>query len=125
MIDITIKTIDEINILIQKYLNILELIKYKENIPYLALIFDIGVSHINEKYSGMTSDCKGWAMFILNELFYNINNDSDVKEIIDQFIIYYNNEYEKYLNDIVMFTTEYDRDFGFALNFIKYKKIGN
>jgi len=122
MLDITNRTIDDVNLLIQKYNSVLEVIKYKERIPYIAVIIDIAIKYINEKYTELTNDIKAWTIHILNELCEIINNENDVKEIINEFVNYYKLEYQKHIDSIVMFTNDYDRDWAFMYTFIKKEK---
>ena len=50
MIDLTNRTVDEINALIQKYASVLELLKPQHQ-PYLAVVIDVGVEYVKEKIS--------------------------------------------------------------------------
>lgn len=120
MIDLTNKSIDEINGLIQKYASVLELIHQREQIPYLAYIIDIAVNHIKEKHNYLSIDWKAWSVVVIKKLFLDkkINNESDIIKSIDDFIEYQKNEYQNYLNDLAMFTSEYDRDLGFVWGYV-------
>jgi len=119
MIDLTNKTIDEINALIIKYAKILELLNPQEQ-PYFAYIIDIAIKHIDEKYDSLNKNWKTSIIFILKKLSNKINNESDIKMIVDEFIKYYNNEYAGYCEEMICID-EVDREFNFVYKFIKEK----
>lgn len=126
MIDLKSKTVDEINELIQKYSPVLELIKEKGHRPYLAYVYDVGINHIKEHHNGLSSDWKAWAVFVINENYWRnkITNESDIIKTINDFIVYYNNEYQNYIDDLAVFSNDFTRDKGFVLKFL-HKKIGS
>ena len=121
MIDITNKSVEEINSYIQTYSHILEVVKYKEKIPYLAVIIDMAVKHIANCYNNLTSDWKAWSVYVVEELCDIINNEIDVKNIINEFNEYYQKEYQKFLDNIAMSVSDYDRDWAFIHTFMKNK----
>jgi hypothetical protein len=120
MIDLTNKTVDEINGLIQKYASVLELLKPQDQ-PYFAYIMDIAVNYIETNYKDLNSDWKAWSTFVLRKLYDKIKTESDIKKIIDDFVEYWRKEYEEYCNNLGMHATEYDRDRGFVYNYMEKK----
>lgn len=124
MIDLTNKTDDEINALIQKYELALSVFSEKERIPALALIIEIGINHINDKYNLIVPYWKTWIIVVLEKLYDKIENESDIKKIIDDFLQYHNSNYEIYISDIVMSTSEYDKDNPFINTYVEnYLKL--
>lgn len=119
-IDLTNKSVDEINGLIQKYASVLELLKPQDQ-PYFAYIVDIAIKHIETSHKNLTADWKAWSVFVLKKQYDKIKNESDINKIIDDFIEYWNREYKEYCNNLGMFTTEYDRDRGFVYKYIEKK----
>ena len=115
MIDLTNKTVEEINGLIQKYASVLELIKPQYQ-PFLAVIIDIGVNHVKEKHADLPSDWKTWSIVYLKNKYFNgrVHQESDIPGSIDIFIKYYKDNYVDYINDLGMFTNEFDRDYSFV-----------
>jgi hypothetical protein len=52
MTDLTNRSVEQVNVLIQKYGQLLEVAdaRKKEDIPVLAIIFDVGINHINANH---------------------------------------------------------------------------
>ena len=121
MIDITNKSTEEINLLIQTYSHVLEIVKYQEKVPYIAVVVDIAFKHIANCYNDLTSDWKAWSVYVVEELCDIINNETEVKDIINEFNEYKQKEYQKFLDDVAMFVSEYDRDWAFVHAFMKSK----
>lgn len=121
MIDLTNKTVEEINGLIQKYTSVLELIEEQERIPYLAYIIDIAVNHIKNAHSDLTIDWKAWCIVVLTKLFSKIKKEGNISEIIDDFVAHYKKEYQNYCDDLALFASEYDRDYGFCYRYVLKK----
>lgn len=120
MIDLTNRSTDEINGLVQKYTPLLELfIRHQKDIPYLAVTIDVGVNYLKTNYNQITIDWKSWIMVLLKELYIRgiIKNEADIPKEIDSFIIYHNQNYINYVSDIVS-ASEYDRDRGFIYSYL-------
>lgn len=115
------KTVDEVNLLIQKYTPLLELIKQQDLVPYLAVIIEISVNYIKQNYSDLNINWKIFAViYIKNKFLINkINNEDDVIKLIDHFISSYNNDYINYLNNLGVYATEFDRDYDFITKHTK------
>lgn len=126
MIDLTNRTTEEVNGLIQKYTSLLEVadLKKQDDVPILAIIFDVGISYIKTTHNNLSKDLKGWIMIALKHKYYDgkIKTEEDIRKIIDDFIDFWKAEYKKYCNDIVS-ASDYDRDNGFLFKYL-LKKIG-
>lgn len=123
MIDLTNKTVEEVNTLIQKYSPILELYSKQQNdIPYLAVVIDVGVNYLKTNYNQMTIDWKSWIMVLLKELYMRkiLKSEVDISKEVDEFIIFHNENYENYVKDIIA-ASEYDRDRGFIYVYLNKK----
>jgi hypothetical protein len=123
MIDISNKSVDELNALITKYKSALEQVYETQTIPYLAVVYDIAVPYLNEKYSELTKDVKAWATYVLKLLLHYLKNEADVKRVVDEFLEYYKNEYHNYGTDIVLSASQYDRDHNFVYNYAATRKV--
>lgn len=109
------KSVEEVNILIKKYRSVLEVSDLSSNdeVQLLAIVIDVVVNYLNEKYNDLTPELKTWCVLVLKNKFNTFKVEDEVKKMIDNFIVYWNNEYQKYCNGLEMFTSEFDRDYGF------------
>lgn len=125
MIDLTNKTVDEINGLIQKYAPLLELTKNKKEIPYLAYVLDIAIKYIEEKHKEKHKDQKAWAATIVRWQYLDgkIKNEFDITQTIDEFFQYLKDEFQTYAGNMVA-ASPHDLETGFAFQFI-HKKNGS
>jgi hypothetical protein len=123
MIDISNKSVDELNALITKYKSALEQVYETQTIPYLAVVYDIAVPYIKEKYPELDKDTKAWATYVLKFLLGYLKNEADIKRVIDEFIQYYMTEHPNYGNDIVLSASQYDRDYNFVYNYAATRKV--
>jgi len=119
MIDLTSKTIDEINALILKYAQALEIIRLSDQ-PYMAYIINVACTHLEAQHKDLNKDWKSWAIVVLKNKCRKINNDADIQKTIDEFIEYQKTEYEAYIKDLV-WHNEIERDWGFVRAFINKK----
>lgn len=126
MTDLTNRTAEEVNALIQKYATLLEVAdaKKREDLPILAIIFDVGINYIKTTHNDLSRDWKAWSMLVVKHKYSNgkIKTEEEVRKTIDDFIAFWKAEYKNYCNDIIS-ATEYDRDRGFVFRFL-LKKIG-
>jgi hypothetical protein len=123
MIDLTSKSADEINLLIQKYTPVLELVKETGHIPHLAYIFELGVNYIKGKYNELETKWKQWSVVCLKDFQINgvLKGEEDVFKFIDEFVEYCRIHYQLYVDDIALFSNEYERDRVFVQAFINMK----
>jgi uncharacterized Ntn-hydrolase superfamily protein len=119
MIDLTNKTVDEINTYITKYAKALEIFR-PEAQPYMAYMINITVDYLNEKYKDLTANWKTWVVVLVKRHFDTIKTEEDIKKIIDKFFVYYNDEYQKYCENFIC-ATEWDRDNGFLHQYLNKK----
>jgi len=112
--------LQDIEILYIKYQPIFEFIKQKEQIPYLVYVFETGINYVKENYNNIDKDWKVWSIVYLKNQFLNnrIIEELDIIETIDNFFTYYKTNYKNYINDLAMYVSEYDRDYGFMLKLI-------
>ena len=119
MIDLTNKTTDELNALIQKYASILETIKPKDQ-PYLAVVIDVAYRYLTEKYPNLSPDWKAWNVVALKLQLDKIRYESDIANMIDDFIEYYTKGHQNHVSNSVA-VSEYDRDFAFVHSYTHKK----
>lgn len=120
MIDLTSKTKEEIDALIQKYFSILGFVP-EQNRSAFAYAIDVSYNYLKSKEL-MTTDWKTWAVVVVKYKFNDLKNDSDIIKLIDDFIEYYDVEYFNYCENTVA-CSEFDRDCAFTRAYIK--KIGS
>lgn len=126
MIDLTNKSVEDVNLLIQKYTPVLQVSNVKTNTDaqMLAIVIDEGIKYIKDNYNEISTDLKTWCILVLKHKISKIKTDIDIKKIIDVFITYWNNEYQSYCDDLGLSASDFDRDYGFIQTFI-HKKIGD
>lgn len=117
MIDLTNKNVDE---LINKHAQLLQGLR-KENIPQMAYILDIAIPHIQTNHLPLKPEWKAWVFMVLKKLQEKnkLKVDKDVFKYIDDFVKFSNENYNNYLTEIVISTSDYDRDYGFMLKYLK------
>jgi hypothetical protein len=122
MIDLTNKSVDEINELIQKYAPLLELTKNKKEIPYLAYVLDVAIKYIETNHKEKHKDQRAWAATIVRWQYLDgkIKNESDIAETIDEFFQYIKDELQTYVSNMVA-ASQYDLEAGFVHQFIQKK----
>jgi len=127
MTDLINKSIEEINALIQKYRELLEIsdIRNHNDIPILAIIFDIGINHINTNYNDTPKDWKAWSMVVVRKMYYGgeIKYVENILNIINEFINFWKSNYKSYSNDTIS-VSDYDKNLSFIYKFISNKKSG-
>ena len=123
MIDLTNKTPEELNALIQKYASVLQQVKAKpEQYPQLAYIFNITIQYFVIHHMDLPNDWKTWCTLVLKELCLKnkINSEIDITDIIEDFVNEYNLNYESYCSYIVS-ASDYDQQRGFVHSYILKK----
>ncbi len=114
--------INSIQTLVDKYSSVLNETKIEKNIPYLAYIIDVSINYINNNHKELPKDWKTWSVIVIKRLFLDgkIKKEVDIPNIIEDFIGYYKQEYEKYCENIIA-ATEFDRDNGFIFRYMEIK----
>jgi hypothetical protein len=120
MIDITNKSVEQLNALKQKYAKILESIPDNEK-NYHAYVIDVAINFINTYYPIINNNWKSWIVVVVVKLREIINNENDIGNIINKFLIFHNINYDKYIDEIICLD-EVDRDLDFINDFIKKEK---
>lgn len=125
MIDLTNRSVEEVNGLLQKYTPILNVAELKslEDAELFTIMVEISVNYIKEKYCELSTDLKTWCVVVVKNLRNTIKTEDEVKNCIDEFITYHYKNYTKYVDSLGCYASEYDRDAGFIKEFIN-KKIG-
>lgn len=110
--------IASVKVLVEKYKDVLELTKIEKDIPYLAFLINTCIEHLNTNYKDLEKDWKAWASVVVINLFLNkkLENIEDIVKTIDEFVVFWKSDYEKYCDDIIA-TTDYDKGRGFVLRF--------
>ncbi len=92
---------------------------YQKIILYLAVL-DSGINYIKENHPDINIDLKCWSIVVLKHEFQQnkIDSDSSIKISIDKFIEHCNLEYQKYLDDIGIYSCEYHRDREFIFKYL-------
>lgn len=125
-IDEHIKTdVNAVQQLVNKYTPVLEGILPEKNIPYLAVIIDKCVLYLNGSHGATDKDWKAWSVLLIKKMFEanKLEKEDDIHNIIDEFLEYKDNEYQKFCDDIIS-ATDYDRYRGFMFRFY-LKKINS
>lgn len=123
MIDLTSKTPEEINALIQKHFAALHESKFAvEHYLQLAYIIEVATTYLKENPHDLTPEWKAWCMIVLRDMYKKnkINKDSDITDIIVDFVNHYNLNYESYCSYMVS-ANEYDQQRGFVHGYILKK----
>lgn len=118
-----IKNNDEsINEIINIFSPLLNDVKYKNEIPYLSYLIYLSVNYIKNNYINLSKDWKAWSVVVIKKLYFNskIKKETDIKNFIDDFIQYYEQEYKNYCDNIIS-ATNFDRDYGFVLKYVNKK----
>lgn len=124
-VDEWIKTdVNAVQEIVNRYAQVLQGTKPEKEIPYLAVIIDACVNHINTKHKDLSADRKAWAVVVVRNQYVKgkIKNDADIVKRIDDFLTFWESNHKKYCEDMVS-ATEYDRDSGFVFRY--EKKIGS
>jgi len=117
MIDLTSKTKEEINALMNEYQGLwADMPKIDELIQEVYLI-DLAFKYLKEM--DIDKDLKTWSVLLIKRLFRTINIEEDVHVEIDKFIKYHNTLYKKYVDELVMYTDKFDRDSSFLTIYIR------
>jgi len=119
MIDLTNRNSNEINALVTKYNSLLELVKPEEQTNF-AYIIDYAIKYLNTNFNIISKTWKSWIIVVVKKSILTINSELDIETLIKDFIVYHNNNYEVYCEDIVG-VDEIDRDCNFIYMFINEK----
>jgi hypothetical protein len=123
MIDLTNKTTEEVNALIQKYVDVLRFIKPQKEIPYLAVVLDVGIAHVKENFKDLQLDWKAWSIVYLKNKYLDgkLKKEQDIPALINGFVNHYKDNYQEFINNLGMFSSDFDRDYGFVCQYLNKK----
>jgi hypothetical protein len=117
MIDLTIEP-EEINALIVKYASLLEYVKPEEQ-AYHTYVIDYAIKYLNSNFAAINKVWKSWIILVVVKSIRKFNIESDIDAVINDFIIYHNNNYKSYIEDMI--SDDIDRDCGFIYHYINEK----
>jgi len=138
MKEILNKTNQEVNQLYNKYYTIInEFPKINSKTDaesvmiFRTIIVDTALTYLQQL--NISNDLKGYCMIVLYKLLpcdaESIHNkfqyEENVIELIDDFITYFNEKHDNHINNIELFSDEFDRDYPLILNYIKEKMVEN
>lgn len=127
MIDISDKTEEELNALIQKYASVLQLVKDKRQVAHFAVILDYATTYMNENHQDLSGYWKTWVIVVIRNLYKSIDSKEDINKIIDEFIEYYKTHYQSFLDDMILknieSVSEFDMDSLFVFPYIMNPEI--
>ena len=123
MTDLTNRTVEEVNIFIQKYAEVLNQSELKtlEEAQLFAIMIDVSINHIRDKYNNLPANQKTWCVIAVKRLRNTIKTEEDVKNCIDDYIQYYEKHYNKFVDNLGVFASEFDRDADFMRQYLKTK----
>lgn len=121
MIDLTNKSITEIESFINKFSYVLSVVD-QEKVPYIAIILNVAYPYVRDKYPELNTDWKTWSIVAVKELYDLINNENDIINLIDEFVWYYKKEYDNYKNQVSNNLSEYEINNNFTNIFINKKR---
>ena len=121
--------VNAVQAIVNKYASVLEGTVPEKNVPYLAVVIDICVTYLQGSHGASNADWKSWSILLIKKLYEEgkLKKEADIPNIIDEFIDYKTDEYEKYCDDIIS-VDDYERDRGFMYRFFwkkTNKKIGS
>lgn len=122
MIDLTNKSVDEINSFIQRYAHALEIIPPAEQ-PVMAYIINVGMIHLTNVHSEINGEVKACAIVVLRKLQNILNEDDDIRNMIDDFIEFYNDKFKSFVHELYPQSSADGMIYEFMLRFIN-KKLG-
>ena len=104
--------------LVIKYNDVLELVKDHKQHNNLAILFEISIKYIRERYKDYSTDVKISGVFIIKELYLKglITTDNQAINIIDDFIIYYDKNYNDFIKDYEL--PNFDTNMHFIKNYL-------
>jgi hypothetical protein len=85
-------------------------------------IINVGYQHLKNNHNDVDKYIKAWSLTVLKLIHNKHSVDlTKIPEYIDEFIKYFNEKHTQYIEDIVIFATEYHRDIDFVVKFINKK----
>lgn len=111
-----------IHVLLQTYSDVVGSLKDKTHIEEKLYLINYIREYFNVYHREIHKNVKAWCCYVaLKSYKHDKTTESDVISIINDFIEYYNDKHQKYIEDIVSYTTEFDRDIEFVNMFFNKK----
>lgn len=123
MLDLTNIAMHELDLLVEKYLPVLNEIHTGDknlDIYQCAYAIDIVVSYIQKSHATINADIKSWTVIAIIKLLKHdkINCSNDVTQYVDEFIDYWNSNYDNYIKQYTIYSSEFERDHGLVVKFV-------
>jgi hypothetical protein len=109
--------------LLMKYSPLLDVINEHNQHQYLVYVFETAMGYIEKKHAALSIDRKSWVFVCLKyfQLKGLLKKDQDIFDCIDDFFDFYEKNHPAYLNDIAIYSSEYDRDCVFLDIYLRKK----
>jgi hypothetical protein len=106
--------------LVNKYSYILELIPNHKIHGNLALLFEISSNYIKNKFKNVDIEIKVSAVYVIKQLYVKglISSDNDCEIIINDFMKYYYENYNSFINEFDNNINKYEINMLFIKNFL-------
>lgn len=107
-------SLSNIDYLHQKYNAFLNEFRNENNVVERLYVIDVSVNYLKTNYNTESKNLKSWAVIVVLRLYEsNKTTETDIHTIINNFIRSYKNEIAGYVNDIVVYASDYDREIDF------------
>ena len=106
------------------YSPLLEVINRKEITSYIIYTVDIAIKYIKENHKDLGIDLSGWTVVAIKRLFEKgiLKNEEDIPKEVNEFILHHKNNFQSFLNDMVMCSNDYDKECGFVEEYVLKRK---
>jgi hypothetical protein len=103
---------------------LIEVINNKKLLTPIIYTVDIAIKYIKQEHKDLGVDLSGWTIVAIKRLFEKgiLKNEEDIPKEVDEFILHYKNNYQSYLNDMVMCSNDYDKECGFIDEYVFKRK---
>lgn len=94
--------------------------KNKAELLLLPYVMNLTYNYIENKHPLEDKDWKAWCCYLIKELLDDdkLNTKEEIFDHIDKFLEYKKKEYNKYVDDMVMYSSEFSRDYRFLISYI-------
>lgn len=112
-------SLSNIDYLHQKYNAFLNEFRNENNVVERLYVIDVSVNYLKTNYNTESKNLKSWAVIVVLRLYEsNKTTETDIHTIINNFIRSYKNEIAGYVNDIVVYASDYDREIDFINQYV-------
>lgn len=89
-----------------------------DDLRMLIKIVEIAVNHIKDNHDDLPVDVKAIVIVFIKKISKKLVNVNDVTKQIDDYIKYREKNYDKYSSELVWSASDYDRDYGFLMQYL-------